>query len=100
MVPASKSGSKHEDGGFWRMKVSKKSIDDFKFEARIDEDIVFAFGFARFGPEFERAGDGGTDGNDAMAGSLSGLDCLNGFGGNLEPLRMHMVLLDIVATNW
>lgn len=82
------------------MEIGEKGIDDFEFEARIDENIIFAFGFARFGPEFERAGDGGADGNDAMAGSLRGFDCFNGFGRNLEPLGMHMVLLDIVATNW
>ena len=82
------------------MKIGEKSVNDFEFETRIDENIIFAFGFARFGPEFERAGDGGTDGNDAMAGSLSSFNGLDCFGRNLEPLRMHMVLLDIVATNW
>ena len=100
MVPASKSGGKHEDGGFWRMKVREQGVNYLEFETRIDKDVIFAFGFARFGPEFERAGDGGADGDDAMAGSLCSFDCLNGFGRNLEPLRMHMVLLDIVATNW
>lgn len=82
------------------MEVGEKGVDDFKFEAWVDKDIIFAFGFARFGPEFERAGDGGADGNDAMAGSLCSFDCLNGFGRNLEPLGVHMVLFDIVATNW
>ena len=100
MIPASESGGKHEDGGLWRMKVSKKGIDDFEFEARIDENIIFAFGFTGLGPEFERAGNGGADGNDAMAGSLCGFNGLDCFGRNLEPLRMHMGLLDIVATNW
>lgn len=100
MVPASKSGSKHEDGGFWRMKVREQGVNYLEFETRIDKNVVFAFGFARFGPEFERAGDGGADSNDAMAGSLRGFNGFDCLGRNLKPLGMHMVLLDIVATNW
>jgi len=100
MVPAGESGGKHENGRFWRMEIGEKSVNDFEFEAWVDEDVVFAFGFAGLGPEFERASNGGADGNDAMAGSLCGFNGLDCFGRNLEPLRMHMVLLDIVATNW
>ena len=100
MVPAGKSGGKHEDGRFWRMKVGKEGIDDFEFETRIDKNVVFAFGFAGFGPEFERASYSGADGNDAVASGFGGLDGRDGFGWNLEPFGMHVVFFDIVATDW
>ena len=52
MVPSGESGSKHENGGFWSMKISYESVDDLEFKAWINKDIVFTFGFASFGPIF------------------------------------------------
>ncbi len=82
------------------MEIGKEGIDDFEFETRIDKNVVFAFGFAGFGPEFERASDSGTDSNHAVASSFGGLDGRDGFGWNLEPFGMHVVFFDIVATDW
>lgn len=99
MIPASKGGSEHKNGGFWRVEISDQGIDGLKFEARVDEDIVFAFGFAGFGPELEGAGDGSADGDDAVAGSFGGFDSLKGFFGDMEPFGMHVVLFDIVGAD-
>lgn len=52
MVPSGESRSEHENGGFWSMKISYESVDGLKFESWINKDIVFAFGFASFGPIF------------------------------------------------
>ena len=50
VIPASKSGSEHKDGRFWRMEVSDETIDGLELEAGINENVVFAFGFAGFSP--------------------------------------------------
>lgn len=34
------------------MKIRDKGIDGFEFEARVDKDVVLAFGFAGFRPVF------------------------------------------------
>ena len=99
MIPAGKSGGKHENGGFWRVEVSNEGIDRLEFETRVDENVVFARGFAGFGPIFKSASDGGTDGNHAVARFLSFLDGLEGFGRDVKPFRMHVMLLDVVAAN-
>ena len=52
MVPSGESRSEHENGGFWSMKISYESVDGLEFEAWINKDIVFTFGFASFGPIF------------------------------------------------
>ncbi len=52
MIPSGESGSEHENGGFWSMEISYESVDGLKFKAWINKDIVFAFGFASFGPIF------------------------------------------------
>ena len=76
VIPASESGGEHEYGGFWGMEVGDEGVDGLEFEAWINENIVFAFGFASFGPIFESASDGGADSNDAVAGSFG---CFDGF---------------------
>ena len=82
------------------MEVGDECVDGFKFEAWINEDIIFALGLAGFCPEFERARDGGADGNHAMSGCFGGLDGLDCFGWNMEPFGVHMMVFDVVATNW
>ena len=52
MIPASKSSGEHKNGGFWGMEVGDEGVDGLEFEAWINENIVFAFGFASFGPIF------------------------------------------------
>ena len=99
MVPASESGGKHQDGGFWRVEVSDEGVDGFELEAWIDENIVFALGFAGFGPELQGTRNGGANGNYAVAGSFGCLNRLNGVGRDLEPFRMHLMLLNIVSAN-
>ena len=76
MVPAGKGSSEHEYGGFWRMEVSDESIDGLEFEAWINENIVFAFGLAGFGPIFESASDGSADGDNAVASGFCLFDSL------------------------
>ena len=76
MIPASKGSSEHEYGGFWRVEVGDESVDGLEFETWINENIVFAFGFAGFGPIFESASDGGADCDDAVTGSFG---CFDGF---------------------
>lgn len=81
------------------MKVGDESIDDFKFEARVDKDIVFAEGFAGFAPEFECARDGSADGDYAVAGSLGVLDGFDGIVWNMEPFGVHLMVFDFVAAD-
>ena len=52
MIPAGKGGGKHKNGGFWRMEIGDESVNGLEFEARINENVVFAFGFAGFSPVF------------------------------------------------
>ncbi len=100
MVPAGKSGSKHQDSAFWRMEVRNKGVNHFKFDTRVEEDVVFAGSFAGSGPELERASDGGANGNNAMAGSFGSLDGFNGVFWEVEPFGMHFVLFDVIGANW
>ena len=99
MVPASKSGGEHKYGGFWRVEVGDESVNGLEFEAWINEDVIFAFGFASFGPIFESAGDGSADGDKAVAGSFGCFDGFERVGRDMEPFRVHMVLFDIIAAN-
>ncbi len=98
-VPASEGSSEHKDGGFRRMKIGNKAVDDLEIEAWINENVVFALGLVSFGPIFERASDGGADSDNAVAGGFSGLNGGDGFGGNMKPFRMHVVVFDIVAAD-
>lgn len=100
MIPASKGSGQHENGGFWRMEVGNQCVDDFELEARVNKDIVFAFGFAGFAPEFESARDGSTDSNNTMTGFFGGLDCFDGGFWDMEPLGVHVVFFDVVAADW
>ena len=100
VVPAGESGGEHEDGGFWRMEIGDESVNDFEFEAWEDENVVFAFGFAGFAPEFESARDGGADSDDAVAGGFGLLDGGDGFFWDVEPFGMHVVFFDFVAADW
>lgn len=54
---------------------------------------------AGFGPVFERAGDGGADGNDAVTGCLGGFDGGDSFGRDVEPLGVHVMFFDLVAAD-
>ena len=60
VVPTSEGGGEHEDGRFGGVKVSKKGIDNFKIEAGIDKNSIFAFGLAGLTPPFESTSDGGA----------------------------------------
>ena len=99
MVPAGKCGGEHENGRFRCMEVGNKGVDNLEFETWIDENVVFAFGLAGFGPEFERAGDGGANSDNTMAGFFGFLDGFDGFCRNMEPFGVHMVFLDIVGAD-
>ncbi len=100
IFPAGEGSGKHKDGGFWGVEVGNESVDDLEFEAGEDEDVVFAFGFAGFTPEFESASDGSTDGDDAVAGGLGLLNGGDSFGRDMEPFGVHMVFFDLVAADW
>lgn len=82
------------------MKVREQGVNYLEFETRIDKNVVFTFGFTGLSPVFKRAGDSSANGDDAMTGSLSGFNGFDCFGRNLEPLGVHMMFFDIVATNW
>ena len=99
MVPSSKSGGEHEDSGFGGVEISNEGIDSLELEAWINENIVFARGFAGFSPEFECTSDSGADGNDAMSLRLCLLDGFEGFVRNMEPFGMHVVFFDVVAAD-
>lgn len=99
LVPAGESSSEHKDGGFRCMKIGDKAIDDLEIEAWINKNVVFALSFASFGPIFEGTSDGGADRDNAVAGSFSSLNGGDGFGGNMKPFGMHVVVFDIVAAN-
>ena len=99
VFPTGKGGSKHEDGGFWCMKISDKCVDGLKFKAWVDENIIFAFSFAGFGPIFKRARNGGADGYNAVTFGFGFFDSFESVVGNMEPLGVHVVIFDIVATN-
>ena len=100
VVPAGESGGEHEDGGFWRVEIGDESVNDFEFEAWEDENVVFAFGFAGFAPEFESARDGGADSDDAVAGGFGLFDGSDGFFWDVEPFGMHVVFFDFIAADW
>ena len=100
MVPASESSGEHENGRFWRVKISDKCVDSLEFEARINENVVFAHGFAGFGPIFKRASNSSTDGNDAMTRLLCLGDGVQSVIRNMKPFGMHMMFLNIVAADW
>ncbi len=99
MFPTGKGSSKHKDGGFWCMKISDKCVDGLESKAWIDENIIFAFSFAGFSPEFKRACDGGADGYNAVTFGFGFPDGFEGVIGNMKPLGVHVVIFDIVATN-
>ena len=99
MIPAGKGSSEHEYGGFWRVEVGDESIDGLEFETWINENIVFAFGFAGFGPIFASAGDSSADSDNAMAGGFGFFDSLECVGRNMEPFGMHVVFFDVVAAD-
>ena len=99
VFPAGEGGSEHEDGGFWGVEVSDESVDDLELEAWINKNVVFAFGFAGFAPEFESARDGGADGDDVVAGGFGLLDGGDSFGWDVEPFGVHVVLFDVVAAD-
>ena len=100
MIPASKSSGEHKNGGFWGMEVGDEGVDGLEFKTRIDKDVVFAESFASFGPEFKRASDGSADGDNAMIGGFGFFDGLDGVVWNMEPFGMHVMLLDVIATDW
>ena len=74
VFPASECGGEHEHGRFWGVEVCDESVYDLEFKTWVNEDVVFAFGFASFTPEFKSAGNGGADSDYAVAGSLGFLD--------------------------
>lgn len=81
------------------MEVGEEGVDDFEFEAGVDENVVFAFGLAGFGPEFESAGDGGADGDDAVLGSFGGVDGGDSFFWDVKVFGMHVVLFDFIVAD-
>ena len=99
MIPAGKSSSEHEDGGFWGVKIGKQGVDNFKIKTWVDENIVFARGFASATPVFERASDGGAERNDAMFGGFGIFDGFDSIGWNVKPFGMHVMFFDIIGAN-
>lgn len=81
------------------MEVGEKGVDGFEFKSWIDKDVVFALGLSGFGPEFESAGDGGADGDDAVLGSFGGMDGGESFFWDVKVFGVHVVFFDLVAAN-
>ena len=81
------------------MKISKKRIDDFKIEARIDKNVVFAGSFASFAPIFETASDSGAKCNDAFMDSFGVFDGFDSIGWYIKLYRVHVMLFDVVGTD-
>ena len=99
IFPVRKSRSKHKNGRFGCVEICDEAVDGLEFEAGVNEDVVFAGSFTSFGPIFERASDGGADGDHAMAGGFGILDGFKGVGGDVEPFGMHMMFFDVVAAD-
>ena len=100
MVPAGKSSGKHENGGFWGMEIGDQSVNGLELETRVDEYIVLAESFTGFSPKFERASNGSTNGNNAMARGFGSLDCFNGVVWNMKPFGVHMMFFDFITADW
>lgn len=67
MIPAGEGGSEHEDGGFGGVEISNKGIDELKFVAWVDKDIVLALGLAGLGIVLQGAGDSSAESYDSGA---------------------------------
>ena len=129
MIPAGEGGGEHEDGGFGGMEISNKSIDELKFVAWVDKDIILALGLAGLGIVLQGAGDSSAESYDSGArmskilffGHTQGrsakltvlkkgfllirtrhsnsLDCLQGIVWDVEPLGVHYVVFDFVGAH-
>ncbi len=53
MVPTGEGAGEHEDGGFRRVVIRDKGVDQLEFEAGIDKNVVFAFSLASLGVIFQ-----------------------------------------------
>ena len=100
IFPFREGAREHEDGRFWRVKISEQSVNDLEFKTRINKDVVFAFGFASFGVVFEGARDGSADGDNFVAGFFGVFNGFEGVFWNMEPFGVHVMLFDLIATDW
>lgn len=82
------------------MEICNKGVNHFKFDTRVEEDVVLAGSFAGSGPELKSAGDGSANSDDAMTGSFGSLDGFDGVFWEVEPFGMHFVLFDVIGANW